>query len=107
MIKDDINILKSLIITEITDDETVSLIKLCHCTEIPVEQLFSMVDYGVLEPINSKLSHIRWRFSANSILRVKTALRLQRDLDVNMAGAALAIELMDELKQLRQHLNNY
>lgn len=107
MIKDNINILKRLIITETTDDETVSLIKLCHCTEIPVEQIFSMVEYGVLEPINSQLSHIRWRFSANSILRVKTALRLQRDLDVNMAGAALAIELMDELKQLRQNLNNY
>jgi chaperone modulatory protein CbpM len=107
VIKDNINILKRLIITETTDDETVSLIKLCHCTEIPVEQIFSMVEYGVLEPINSQLSHIRWRFSANSILRVKTALRLQRDLDVNMAGAALAIELMDELKQLRQNLNNY
>lgn len=107
MIKDNKRILADLIITEITDDETVSLVKLCHCTEIPVEQLFSMVEYGVLEPINSQLSHIRWRFSANSISRVQTALRLQRDLDVNMAGAALAIELMDELKQLRQNINNF
>tara|TARA_R110002050_G_scaffold1244_2_gene8530 strand:+ start:57277 stop:57615 length:339 start_codon:yes stop_codon:yes gene_type:complete len=102
VIKDNKKILADLIIAEITDDDTVSLVKLCHCTEIPAEQILSMVEYGVLEPINYGSSHIRWRFSANSISRVNTAVRLQRDLDINMAGAALVIELMDELKQLRQ-----
>ncbi len=107
MIKDNKKILADLIITESTDDETVSLVKLCHCIEIPIEQIFMMVEYGVLEPINYRSSHIRWRFSANSISRVQTAIRLQRDLDINMAGAALVIELMDELKQLRQQDNNF
>lgn len=85
----------------ITDDQTVSFVELCHCTEIAVEHLLSMIEVGLLEPINSHLSHIRWRFSSDSIMRVRTALRLQRDLDVNMAGAVLAIELLDELKELR------
>ena len=94
--------MRDLIKTEITGDETVSLVKLCRCTEIPVDQLFSMVEYGVLDPINYRSSHIRWRFSANSISRVQTAIRLQSDLDINMAGVALVIELLDELKQLRK-----
>lgn len=106
-IKDNKKILADLIITEITDDETVSLVKLCHCTEIPIEQIFLMVEYGVLEPINYGSSHIRWRFSVDSISRVQTAIRLQRDLDINMPGAALVIELMDELKQLRQKDNSF
>ena len=105
VIKDNKKILADLIVSEITDDETISLVKLCHCTEIPAEQIFLMVEYGVIEPINYRSSHIRWRFSANSISRIQTAIRLQHDLDINMAGAALVIELMDELKQLR-HQNN-
>jgi chaperone modulatory protein CbpM len=32
------------------------------------------------------------------------ALRLQRDLGVNPAGAALALELLDELESLRVQL---
>lgn len=105
VIRDNKKILGDLIITEITDDDTISLVKLCHQIEIPIEQIFTMVEYGVLEPINSRASHIRWRFSANSLSRAHTAIRLQRDLDLNMAGVALVIELMDELKQLRQQDN--
>lgn len=107
VIKDNKKILADLILTEITDDETISLVKLCHSIEIPIEQIFMMVEYGVLEPINYRSSHIRWRFYANSISRVQTALRLQRDLDINMADAALVIELMDELKELRQQNNSF
>ncbi|MBT9477058.1 MAG: MerR family transcriptional regulator, partial [Polaromonas sp.] len=33
--------------------------------------------------------------------RARVALRLQTDLDVNLAGAALALELLDELDELR------
>jgi chaperone modulatory protein CbpM len=33
--------------------------------------------------------------------RARVALRLQNDLDVNLAGAALALELLDELDELR------
>lgn len=107
VIKDNKKILADLIITEITDDETISLVKLCHSIDIPIEQIFMMVEYGILEPINYRSSQIRWRFSANSILRIQTAIRLQRDLDINMAGVALVIELMDELKQLRQLDNSF
>jgi chaperone modulatory protein CbpM len=32
------------------------------------------------------------------------ALRLQRDLDIDLAGAALALELLDEIESLRARL---
>lgn len=107
MIKDNKQILADLMIAEIIDDETVSLVKLCHCTNMPIEQIFLMVEHGVIEPINYRSSHIRWRFYADSISRVETAIRLQRDLEINMAGTALVIELMAELKQLRQQDNAF
>jgi chaperone modulatory protein CbpM len=36
---------------------------------------------------------------------VQRALRLQHDLDLNIAGAALAIELLDEIKLLKDRLS--
>ena len=36
--------------------------------------------------------------------RAKVALRLQHDLGINLAGAALALHLMDEMEALRAQL---
>ena len=60
-----------------------------------------MVEYGVIEPLNFQTSQIRWEFNSSSIVRINIATRLQRDLEVNLAGAALALELLDEIKTLR------
>ncbi len=46
----------------------------------------------------------QWRFPGVSVRRVRTVVRLQRDLGVNVAGAALAIELLDEINALRARL---
>jgi chaperone modulatory protein CbpM len=35
------------------------------------------------------------------VQRVQTAIRLQQDLGVNLAGAALALDLLEELQELR------
>ena len=57
-----------------------------------------MVQEGVLEPVGG--SREQWRFGVSSIRRVRTAVRLQRDLGVNLAGAALALELLDRIADI-------
>jgi len=36
--------------------------------------------------------------------RARRALRLQRDLEIDLTGAALAVELLDEIESLRTRL---
>jgi chaperone modulatory protein CbpM len=38
------------------------------------------------------------------VRRARRALRLQRDLDLNLAGAALALDLLDEVEILRERV---
>ena len=86
----------------IGDEQTVSLVELCHCCNLDTEEVFTMVEYGIIEPIVYKSTHIHWEFADDTVLRVKMAQRLQHDLEVNLAGTALVLELMDEIKQLRR-----
>lgn len=88
------------------DDQLFSLTELCRNYALSAEQLLSMVEYGIIEPLDFQLSHTQWQFTGSTTQRVKTALRLQHDLDVNIAGAALAIELLDEIKVLRNKLSH-
>ena len=61
-----------------------------------------MVDEGILDPVGADVGH--WRFPGGSIRRVRIVGRLQRELGVNLAGAALALDLMDRVERLRRPL---
>ncbi|MGB5627731.1 MAG: chaperone modulator CbpM [Woeseiaceae bacterium] len=67
------------------------------------EWVIELVEQGVLEPTGD--SWQGWRFSGTSLVRARVARRLQRDLDINVEGVALAIELMDEIRLLRERLS--
>ena len=83
------------------DDARFSLEELCRSCSLLPEQLLEMVDEGIIEPIDYQQTTTAWQFAGNSVVRVRTVIRLQRDLGVNLAGAALAVELLDEIKALR------
>jgi chaperone modulatory protein CbpM len=63
-----------------------------------VEQL---VELGVLERHGADPA----RFAGELTLRVYRCLRLQRDLGLNLEGAALALELLDRIEQLERELS--
>jgi chaperone modulatory protein CbpM len=95
---------ETTIMTGIVLDDSVdfSLGELCRCCGVNAEMVIEMVDEGLLEPTGA--SPEQWRFHGPALWRVRTALRLTQDLRVNLAGAALAVELMDELEELRRQL---
>ena len=88
----------------IIEEETrLSLRELCDACAVHVEFITELVDEGVIEPSGIDESH--WYFSGISLQRIRTAKRLQQDLGVNLAGVALALELIEELQQLRTQLH--
>lgn len=92
------------IINGVILDETVtfSFEEMCHTCGIEAEELIAMVEEGLLEPHGATPQV--WRFPAASLSRALTACRLQRDLHINLAGAALVLELLEELRELRARL---
>ena len=79
-----------------------TLAELSQACSVHAEWVIQLVDEGIIEPSCSDISH--WRFSGSSLYRAQTTRRLQQDLRVNLAGAALVLEMMDELKQLRTRI---
>lgn len=88
-------------------DESIrlSLGELCRSCAVSAEFIIEMVEEGVVEPSGERPE--QWRFTGNSVRRVQRAVRLSRDLRVNLPGVALALDLMDELEKLRRQQRRY
>jgi chaperone modulatory protein CbpM len=79
-----------------------SLNDLCRACSSSTEWVIELVEEGALEPIGQEQSG--WRFTGTSLCRAQTAMRLQRDLGINLAGIALALDLLDEIETMRAQL---
>lgn len=86
----------------LTEEMRFTLEEVCRRCTIEVEEVVLLVEEGIVEPRGERTEE--WRFGLRSVRRVHTAVRLQRDLGVNRAGAALAIELLERIEELERRM---
>ena len=90
------------------DDYTeLTLHELCCACSGSEEWVVELVEEGVLEPINLQsigYQQTQWVFSASNLQQARIARRLQRDLRINTAGIALALNLMEQIETLEARL---
>ena len=79
-----------------------SIVELSHASRTPEDMIMSWVTEGVLSPTGS--SPQDWRFGGDSLRRAKTAAHLTHDLELNIPGVALALDLLDQIAELRAHI---
>jgi chaperone modulatory protein CbpM len=91
--------LTGVIVDELSE---LTLAELSRSCAVHAECIIELVEEGVLVPAGRDPRS--WRFTGVQLRRATVALRLQQDLGVNLAGVALALELLDELNQLRARL---
>jgi chaperone modulatory protein CbpM len=84
------------------EQKTITLDELAGMCTVETRWLVELVEHGALEPLNRTQS--QWEFSAVVLKRVQTAARLHRDLELNTAGIALALDLLDQIETLRARL---
>ena len=94
---------QSALPVELIDEQrTFTLAELCRCFAIEAELVEALVEQGILEPAGRRGYH--WCFPASSLRRTRITLHLQRDLGVNLAGAALALDLLERIDELDARL---
>ena len=92
------------VVTGVVLDENCqfTLVELCCLSESNAQYIIVLVEEGLLEPEGSSTPD--WRFDARALKRLQKTIHLQRDLQVNLAGAALVLDLLDEVEELRRKL---
>ena len=82
------------------DSVELSLQEICAACRISEQLVVDIVAEGIVEPLGD--DHAQWRFSGLAVARIQRVVRLQHEFDVNLPGAALALELLEEVERLRR-----
>lgn len=96
-------IVTTLVHANLVDDDTeMTLVELCQACSVHEDDVRTWVSEGVLHPSAEPGAPMLFRGAA--LRRARVAVRLSRDLEVNTAGVALALDLLDEIAALRAQL---
>jgi chaperone modulatory protein CbpM len=91
----------SILVGQVVEYElTLSLEELSDACAVSRERIVELVEHGLLDA-QAGGGH---GFGGASLRRARLALRLQRDLGVNAAGAALVVELLERIETLENRL---
>lgn len=83
----------------IADEHRLGLKELTEVCGVVPETVYEMVEHGLLDPQGRESA--QWVFSGIAVRRIRQAVRLSSDLEINMAGVALALDLLEEQEQLQ------
>jgi chaperone modulatory protein CbpM len=84
----------------VEESVVLSVAELSLMISVDERHIVELVEEGVLSVLEIDASE--WRFSGAALRRARIALRLERDLGVNLPGVALALDLLEELQRLRR-----
>lgn len=90
-----------VIIADYSEQTPLTLEELCDVCHISVDMIHQLIDYQIIHERAARLEE--WQFDLAELRRIKKALRLQHDLEVNLAGVAVILDLLDQLDELRAH----
>ncbi|MDP5029477.1 MAG: chaperone modulator CbpM [Paraglaciecola sp.] len=101
-------------ITISEQDSCVSSEELCASSDIDLHLLYELVEHNIANPMQQGPEPSQWQFSVASVLTVKKAARIKRDLALDWEGIALILDLLDdreslehEVITLKQQLNRF
>lgn len=64
--------------------------------------IVEIINEGIIDVASN--NEAEWQFNNEAVGRIRTVLQLQRDLNINLAGSALVLELLAEIDNLHHLL---
>lgn len=83
--------------------QSLTLEEFCSAMHTQPHIVIEMIQFQLIQPQGK--TPAEWRFDSISLKRGKIAISFYRDLEINMAGIALALELLDKIEDLQNQVN--
>lgn len=91
-----------ILVADYSHQTPLTFVEFCELCHVSREFINELVREGVLSPHGETPQE--WVFSLDELPRVLKAYRLKRDLDLDIAGIALVLELLQQIEDLQRKM---
>lgn len=89
----------------VSESMTFTLQELCLRCGMEHQQLQQLVEFGTITPLaRPRSGNNDWQFSADTLQLLAKAARMQQAFELDAAGLAISLELLDELQRTRRQV---
>lgn len=93
--------MKDFSITIIDDNNLLTLEEICRAIHVDNDLMIQLIEYHIIQPKGS--SQKEWAFDHLALRRAKLARNFYYDLEVNLAGIGLLLDMIDRIEELEKH----
>jgi chaperone modulatory protein CbpM len=83
--------------------QALTLEEFCSATKADKDLVMEMIEYQLVHPEGEQPT--QWRFDSISLRRGRIASSFYHELEVNMPGVALALELLDKIEEIQREID--
>lgn len=95
--------MKNISITIINNENLLSFEEICRAIHAEDDLIIQLIEYHVIQPKGS--SKKNWKFDDIALKRARLARNFYYDLEVNLAGVALLIDMLEKIETLEANIN--
>jgi len=94
--------MKDISITIINEDNVLTFDEICRATHAQEELILEFIEYHIIKPKGK--SKKEWEFDHLALKRARLARNFYYDLEVNLAGIGLLLDLLEKIEELENHV---
>ena len=94
-----------IIIADYLDEEAMGLPEICEVCNLNTSRLVEFIEYDIIHPQGDLSLPETWAFDLQQLKRLKRALRLQHDLNINLDGVAIVLDLLEQMDNLYEEMH--
>jgi chaperone modulatory protein CbpM len=88
-----------VILADYSEESLLTFAELCEVCNITADFMNDLIEFEIIHPEGQTPD--AWEFDLEELMRIKRAIRLQRDLEVNLPGIVIVLDLLEEMEKLR------
>lgn len=92
--------MNTISITLIDDNNLLTFDEICRAIQIDNNLMIQLIEYHIIQPKGS--SQKEWAFDHLALRRAKLARNFYYDLEVNLAGIGLLIDMLERIEALEK-----
>ncbi len=91
-----------VIVADLAEESVFTLMEVCQICHVTPQLIQDFINHDIIQLDSYRADH---QFTVDHLSRIQQSLRLQKELEVNLTGVAIILDLLDDRQKMQAEIN--